>query len=116
MQAYRFDHLRRNPEIRIEGRHRILKDHRDPVASYFPQTRIAHLQQIFAVKQHFPAFDFPRRRLNQIDNGKIRNALSRTRLADESERFAFMQVESQTVDGFYDSRVGVKIGAEVFYL
>jgi hypothetical protein len=46
---------------RVQGGHRVLKDHGDAIAANFAHLWQAQLQQVLPFKQHLPVGDFPRR-------------------------------------------------------
>src|SRR6266571_5505693 len=76
-----------NGENRIESRHRLLKNHRDPVAADVPDLFIAERDEILALKLDATArLDSPRR-LDQSQDGERGHRFSATRFADDANGF-----------------------------
>ena len=62
MQPQGLGNLFTDSENRIERGHRILKNHGDVIAAHVAHLAVGKPEQIFSVKENFPADDFPRRR------------------------------------------------------
>ena len=69
----------------IERRHRILEDHRNLPTADLLQLLLRHGQEIATLVERLSAHDPPRRHRDQPEHRHDRDALSRTRLADDTE-------------------------------
>src|SRR5439155_25675935 len=69
---------------RIERRHRLLEDHRKPIAAQIAQLPIREIEQTDAVERH-GARDFSARLWQQAHDGERGNALAATGFADQPE-------------------------------
>ncbi len=73
-------------------------------------------QQILSVEDNFAGDDLSRRIGNEPNDRKIGDGLSRTRLADDAQRFAALELKRNAVDGFDDAVFGFEVSAKVFNL
>ena len=67
-------------EQRVQRGHRVLQDHRDPLAADVAHLGVGFLDQILALEQH-PAADDPRRRRQHPQDGQRERALAGARLS-----------------------------------
>ena len=93
----RLDHLRRHRQDWIQRHHRILEDHRDPVAPKLSQRLGGELPQVAAVEQD-RAVDDPSRRIDQAHDRIAGHRFAGARLADEPHHFALAHDERYVVD------------------
>ena len=98
MFSQRFHQLIADRERRIERGHRVLKDHRDPVA---PQG--AHLFLALSVRRSFPSkrtspLDHSRRRRQESHQREPDRRLAAARLADEPDDLARRDLERDAID------------------
>ena len=96
---------------RVQRGHRLLEDHRDPVAAHLPQPRRRRPDHLLAVEA-----DAALRRVRggrvgeQLQDGQRRDRLARAAFADQGQRLAAVQCERDTLDGL--DRVGAAPAAE----
>src|SRR5581483_6844915 len=113
MAKDRLDDLVANRKTRIERRHRLLKNHREPVAAQIPQGLVRRLQEIKTVEAD-RASDLRRLLRQQAHDRQRRHALAAAGLADEAERCAIGDAEIDAVDGMGDPTVvAVKADTQV---
>ncbi len=67
MGADRFDHLSINAQDRIQGHHRVLKDHGDPITSKFAEVLFGRADQFIALELD-RALDHPARWVDQPED------------------------------------------------
>ncbi|RMS12129.1 hypothetical protein ALP75_202894 [Pseudomonas syringae pv. actinidiae] len=115
VRAHRFDHLRVDPQHRIEGHHRVLKNHRDPVALDFTQLTGRELCQVTAFEQHLAATDAPRF-VHQTENRKAGDRLARPRLADQPQNAPWLNAQRDVAHRRQHTGAGVKRGTQVAHV
>ena len=96
------DHFRdlvANGERGVERRHRLLEDHRDPVAAQFAHRGVRQRAQVRAFEQDFTGGDAARRLRHQSHDRQRRHALAAAGLADDAQRAARLQAEANAIDG-----------------
>lgn len=81
----------------VEARYRLLKDHRDLVASDRPHPGGGGADQLFPV-QLDRSFDLTRILWQELHHRQRRHALSRTALAGDRKRFARMDIEIEVAN------------------
>ena len=91
------DDLVADGEARIERGHRLLEDHRQPVAAQVAQGLVGHLEQIEAVEPD-RAGDLGRVFRQQPHDGERRHALAAAGFADQAERRAVGDAEVDAID------------------
>jgi hypothetical protein len=94
--------LRTDVHHRIERGHRILEDHGDLTAADLADLLGRHAEQVPAPEECFSSDHFPRRRLDQAENGQHRHALSASAFSDDPDRFPLLQREGDPIDGMDD--------------
>ena len=116
MEPERFDDLVANREDRIQGRLRILQDHRDTTPSNVAHLGLALGDEILALEEYLPLDDAAGRLRQQTNEREARHRLAAARLADEPERLALAQGEAHAVHGPYDAPAGVEVRPETPYV
>src|SRR5208282_4150991 len=91
-----FDDLLADRECRIEGRHRLLKDHRQSVAAKLAHRRGGQAAKIDAFEANLAAD--PTRREDEPHYRKCRNALAGPGFADDAQRTSGIERKAYTVD------------------
>ena len=79
----------------IERYHRLLKDHRDPVAAHAAQGRLIRMQQRLAMKTDITAGVAGRRGREQPQHRQGGDALTGAGFAHQGQRFADRHLERQ---------------------
>ena len=105
-------HLCADGMHRIEARHRFLEDHGDLVAADLAQCLFRHRQQFVAVKPDAPLNTAGPCRI-ETHHRERRDALSRSRLADERDGFLRGQVERYVVHNLLPSCIGAERNRKV---
>ena len=98
VHVQRLADLHADREDRVERRHRLLEDHRDPIAAHRPHGFGVETKQVLPFEQHLARHDAPRRVRYQAQQRQRRHALAGARLADDRERLPRLQVERHVVD------------------
>ena len=91
VQAKRFQHLIADPVKRRESRHRILKNHSDGGAPYFPQFSERERAKIATIQQDFAGNAAGRRRRHEPQNAHGGHRFSASGFTDDGERVAGVQ-------------------------
>ena len=112
MNFQHFRDLIAHVEHRVQGRCRLLKDHRDAIAANLRHLAGAQLQEIAALKQNLTAIDFARR-ADQPQDRKGGHALAAARFADQPQDFATMHFKAHAIHGFHHAVVRVEAGVQV---
>jgi len=94
----RLDHLRIDAEHWIQRGHRILENHRDPVAANPTHLFRGERSEVDAAEED-PSGDDAARRIDQPQNGIGSHRFARSRFADQPEHFAAPHREAHLVDG-----------------
>ena len=103
-----FDHLRVDPQHRIQRHHRILEDHRDARAADLSPARLVEASQIDAFERNAPRDDAPGR-IHQPQDRIGEHRLARARFADDAEDAAALEDDIDVVDRFHDPGAGEEI-------
>jgi hypothetical protein len=98
------DNLLADGEGRIQRRHRLLKDHRQPVAAQILQGLFGDGQKIEAVEADL-AGDLGRAFRQQAHHRQRGHALAAAGLADKAERRPLRHAEVEAVDGMHGAAV-----------
>ena len=93
----RLDELIADREGRVERGHRLLEDHRQPVAAQRPHRVPVQPEQVRAIEDDPAAGDAGRRRRQEPHDRKRGDTLAATGLADDAEGAAGVQPEIDTV-------------------
>ena len=80
-------------EHRVQRGHRLLKDHRDAIASNLSHPCIVQCGEILPLEANVTSFLDPPRGLNQSQDRQRSDRLAASRLADDAEGFARQDVE-----------------------
>ena len=99
----------------VQGRQRVLEDHRDFVAAQTIEVVFANLQQILTVIEDFAALD------DGIACEDAQNRLAGDRLAgtgftDDRQRFALVQVKADVTDSLHLAARGAEGYAQIAHL
>ncbi len=93
MEHERFGYLHPNGQHRVERRHRVLEDHRHFPTAHAPQLFGGEFEQVAAVEHDLTVFDAPRWAGDDSHHRLHRHRFAGTALADDSHRFALVQLE-----------------------
>src|SRR5882672_6461881 len=96
----------------IESRHRLLEDHRHDAAAKLLSRALVEPIDVVAFEQNFPA-DARATGWVKAENGTQRDALARTRLAEQREDLPRAQLEAHRADGADDAVAGRELDTEV---
>ena len=96
----------------VQGGHRVLEDHADPLAADRPHLALRQPEDVGAVEEDLPAGDASVGG-QQPHQGEHRDGLARAGLADDPERLARLERERQVTDGVHRPVEGVELDAEV---
>ena len=110
--ADRLDDLAADPVDRVERGHRVLEDHRDPLAAHLLQLRVARVQQLRVAQLH-RALDLGVGRAGEADDRLRGDALARAGLADDRQHFARGEVEADPVDRLQQAAFGREADPQV---
>ena len=97
MEPQRLGDLPADAVDRVEGRHRVLEDHPDPVAPQLLQLRLAELGEFDSVEANRALDDSAGRRKEPHD-AEGSHRLATSRLADDAEDLARMELEGDALD------------------
>src|SRR5215470_8989658 len=103
VDADRLGDLVAHREQRVQRHHRVLQDHRDPLAADAPHLVLGLLQEIGALEEHLARDDASRRR-QHAQEGQRQGSLARARLAHDAERLALIERQGDVVHGARDAR------------
>jgi hypothetical protein len=92
VHADRLADLIADREQRVQRGHRVLQDHGDALAADAAHLAIGFIEQVVALEHHPPADD-PRGRRQQAQDGQSQRAFAGSRLADDAEGFAGVQLD-----------------------
>ena len=110
MEPDRFGYLVADGVDRVEGGHRLLENHGDPVAADFAHLIGGKFQQVLPLEQNL-AGGYPARRVrDEPHDGKGSDTLAAARLADDTERFSLVHPQVDPVDCRRNAFVGEKMG------
>ncbi len=113
VQLERFAELAADGVDRIEARHRLLKDHGDPVAADLAHGRIVGRHEVLIAKADFAMSD-PAGRIGDEPQQRQRScALAAAALPDQREDFTFVQVERHAIDRGDDTSLGREFDCEI---
>jgi hypothetical protein len=86
VQHHRLGDLLADGEHRVQRGHRLLEDHRDPVAPDAAHRLIGEVEQVLAFEEDLAGDDLPRGLGDQPHDREGVHALAAPRLADDAER------------------------------
>src|SRR5690606_6157927 len=109
--AERFRDLVADGEERVQGRHRLLKDHRDAIAADRLPLALVIGRQILAVKEDLPA-RHPSRLTDRPHDRHGGDGFTAAAFADERHHFAPVDGQIKVIDGLYRPVHGRQLGAE----
>lgn len=100
-------------ERRVQARHRLLEDHRDLVAADVAQLLRRHVDQVPALVQHPSGRGARVRVRQQPQHREARDALARTRLADQAHDLTGPDVEGHARDDVRPPAIGQEVDMEI---
>jgi hypothetical protein len=112
VRADRLDHLRVDPQHRIEGHHRILEDHGDARPAQLAHLAVGQTDEVAALESD-PAADDPSRRIDQTHDRESGDRLAGPRFADQAQNAALRDFERHAVDRLDDARPGLEPGRQI---
>ncbi len=113
MEHDRLADLAVHGEYRVEGSHRVLEDHRDPVSPNAAHFLIAHFEDIVALEDDLAVDNLAGGRGDQAHEGERGDRLAAAGLADDAERFTRVQVKRDTIHGLDDAVLGEELRLEI---
>ena len=102
MREHGFDHLRVDPEDRVQRHHRVLEDHRHAIPTHLAHFLAGKLDDIDAIQENAPANDTSRR-IDETHDRITGHRLARARFTDESHDLAAIDDERHVVDRLHDA-------------
>ena len=112
MQSERFSDLLSNREDRIQRSHRVLKDHRDIIATNRAHFSVGKFQQVPAIKNNFPACN-PARRRYQTHDRKRSHRLATTAFAHQAKELATIEVKADVINRAHKAGTGSEMRSQV---
>lgn len=112
MQAQDFCNLFADFKNRVQGGHRLLKNHRNIVASDAPHFIVRQSQQVVVVEGDLSTNNATRFR-EELQQGERSHRFSAPRFADQSQGFPRANGKRNIVNGFDNSVAGEKVTLEV---
>ena len=109
MRLDRLDHLRFDPKHRIEGHHRILKDHRDTAAAHFLHFCCWKRFEVCTLEEDL-ATDNAARRVDKAQNGKAGYGFARTGFTHQPHDFASTNLKTHPVNRLENAAFGEEMG------
>ena len=113
MQPDQFRDLLANGEHRIERCHRLLEDHRDLLAANLPHLFGREVQQVDAVIADLARDDAARRLADQPHDAERGDALAAAGFADDTKRFAGVDMKAHAIDGANHTPIGQELRLKV---
>ena len=113
VQMDRFGNLIADRVNRIQGSHRVLKDHRDLLTAQLPHPLVVERHQVDSVENDSPGGDLSGRS-NQPHYRQAGDRFAATGLADQGKRRACLYFETDVVCGFDCPGSGVEVCAELY--
>ena len=101
MREHRLRDLVAHPVHRMQARERVLEDHRDVPAPDLPELGRVQLEQVAALEEDL-AGHVGVGAVEEAHDREARDALARSRLADDAERLAAADAEREVRDGLDD--------------
>ena len=112
MQHLGFADLHAQGERWVEAGHRLLENHRDPVAADSLHLGLREFQQILAFEQDFPGRDPPGGLRDEAHQGQGGDRFARARFADDRQRFAGFEIERHPIDRGEHTAIGPEGGGQ----
>ncbi len=94
----RLDDLVADAVHRVEAGKRILEDHRDLLATDLPELVVGGLEEVPVALEDRLAAHLRPFAVDETEERQVRDALARSRLADDPERLAASEAEGEVVD------------------
>src|SRR5216684_2834170 len=111
MQTDWLGHLPPGPEDGVEGRHRVLKDHRDVLAAYLAHLALGDLGKVAALEHDLAADDLAG--TLEAHDAQRRHRLAAARFADDAQRLSGTDLKRDAVNRFHHARLRLEDGMEV---
>src|SRR6266849_5316230 len=96
--AHRLLDLEADPKNRVQGGHRVLKDHGHVAAAVLEQVAGSHGDDVAVLEQDLAAGD-PARFWDQVEDRERRHRFAAARLPDDPKRLAGVQLEADPIHG-----------------
>src|SRR6185369_10584537 len=112
METQCFGNLFADGKDRIERGHWILKDHGDIVAAHLAHFGVGKLEQILAVKKYLAVYDLSGRR-DKPHDGKRSHRLPTTRLTNEPQQLASIEMKTHPINRTHEPRTCRKVCLEI---
>ncbi len=106
-------HLVADREDRIQGRHRLLKNHRDIAPTDVFDLAVRQRHKITTLQFDTACRDPARRHRDKAQDRQPRDCLATTRLAHQSQGLVGVHVETDTVHGPHHAVLGAKLDGQV---
>ncbi len=113
MQAQALADLFTDLVDRVERSHRVLEDHGDIVAADVAHLVLGHVEERLAAIENAAAMDLARRHGDEAHDGHSRHGLTRTGLADDTERLAAIERVAHAVDRVHHAVLGMEVHLKV---
>src|SRR5450759_3848303 len=114
MQANRLRNLPTGPEDRVQGRHRVLNDHRDVLSTDLTHLSLCRLGEVSTLVDDTAADDLAR--TLKAHDAQCGHRLTAARLADDAERLSGVELERYAIDRLDVAVLGGKDGVQVVHL
>ena len=111
MRAHRLLDLRADGVGRVQAGHRLLEDHRDPLAAQRPHGAGGQREHILSVEHHLPGGGAARRG-HQAHDGQRQHGLAAAALPHDAERRPAVDAEAHAVHGGEGRARAGKLGAQ----
>ncbi len=105
-------HLIPHPENRVEGGHRFLEDHGDPVPPHGAHPLLGQPEKISPLEEDPPGDD-PAGKGDQPEDGKGGNALAASRLPHDGQGFGDLKREGQIVHRNDRPGIALELGGQI---
>src|SRR3972149_5691275 len=113
MQSDRFLNLVSDREDRVEGGHRLLEDHRDPVSANLSYFFLRKIDQFLSFKKNLSTHNLSRGDGDETKDGEGRNTLPTTRFAHHAQRLAFGQMVTDSVHCLSHTFIGEEVSHQI---
>ena len=100
-------------ENRVQGCHRFLKNHGDPVAANFAHLGFGICQQVFTIKQDFPSDNLAWRVGDQLDNGMCGDTFPAAGFSHQAQGPAGLDGQTDVVHCFGHLSAYKEVGFQV---
>jgi hypothetical protein len=109
VELERFADLPVDGQDRIQGRHRVLKDHGDVIATDGTNLLIRHAQDVIAIEEDLARHDLTGRARDEAHDRQTGHALAAARLPDDAERLPGHHMERNVINGLDDAVLSLEL-------